>query len=628
MRTILLLALCTATLQAQETQAPAKRETTPTPRLAIDLKGYRTVAEAIPADPKTFNFTETPALPGYLGIEVDDESPGRPRIADVQIDSPADQVGLKPGDILRALDGKAVTSARELREALRGRNADDELPIAFERDGKTEEVVAKLQPLSKPFKSSSNSADRPILGVQLIPAKDGGVEITSVTPGGSAEKAGLKVGDIIRKINQEAVANDVEFRDILGKNKVGDVVTLLVKKAKEEVDVRATLGSEARGRLQAGWDDRLPRAWSKPSYNLAILGIDYADVKHNTKIADSDWNDSLFSIGKYFDRNATGQKVYGSMNDYYREISYGQFKINGSFLGWVEVSKKRMDYSSGTGTSTREKSALLVEVFDKYLAKNGKNALDGYDGVFFLFAGERVQTTRGGLYWPHRANFRHNNKSWPYFIVQEGGARMTDISVFCHEFGHMLGLPDLYARPEVPGQEGVGGWCAMSQQAPNGRPQHFSAWCKQELGWIKPKLIDPRVKQKLILAPIETSPTDCIKIPLRPDGSEYLLLENRKRTGFDSSLPADGLLIWRYVRGAGQGSQPVFLEESHGILDSSGPRSFTGAVPYPSPANNSFTPYTTPSSKSQLGGGFDVWITDIKRLYDGRIALKIGYEFQ
>jgi hypothetical protein len=118
-----------------------------------------------------------------------------------------------------------------------------------------------------------------------------------------------------------------------------------------------------------------------------------------------------------------------------------------------------------------------------------------------------------------------------------------------------------------------------------------------------------------------------LKIPLRADGSEYLLLENRKRMGFDADLPADGLLIWRVMPG-NRGSQPVFLEESHGIQDSTGPRAFTGAVPFPSPANNSFTPFTTPSSKSQLGGGFDVWITNIKRLYDGRIALQVGYEFQ
>lgn len=138
---------------------------------------------------------------------------------------------------------------------------------------------------------------------------------------------------------------------------------------------------------------------------------------------------------------------------------------------------------------------------------------------------------------------------------------MTNISVFCHEFGHMLGLPDLYARPEVPGMEGVGSWCAMSQQNSNGRPQHFSAWPKEQLGWIKPTVIDPRVKQKLILAPITNSPNECFKVMVKPDGSEYFLLENRKKSGFDKDLGAEGLLVWRVT--PGNRTQPVFLEEAH-----------------------------------------------------------------
>ncbi len=364
MRTLFALLLCSSPLFADEAKPAPKREGAPAPRPAIDIAGYRPVKDAIPGDPKKFAFTDTPALAGFLGIEVDDETPGRPTIADVQLDSPADEAGLKAGDIVRTVDGKAVTSAKELREALRGRNADEELPIAFEREGKTEEVKAKLKPLSKPFKATA-AADRPIFGLQLAPAKTGGVEITSITPGGGADKAGLKAGDIIRKVKGVVIDNDVAFREAIGESKIGDTVTLLVKKAKEELEVRATLGSEQRGRQQSGWDDRLPRGWRQPTYKLAILGIDYTDVKHNPKIADSDWNDSLFSIGKYFDKSATGQRVYGSMNDYYKEISYGTFKVNGAFLGWTEVSKKRMDYSTGTGTSTREKSALLVETFDK-----------------------------------------------------------------------------------------------------------------------------------------------------------------------------------------------------------------------------------------------------------------------
>ena len=90
---------------------------------------------------------------------------------------------------------------------------------------------------------------------------------------------------------------------------------------------------------------------------------------------------------------------------------------------------------------------------------------------------------------------------------------MTNISVFCHEFGHMLGLPDLYARPEKPGMEGVGIWCAMSNQAGNGRPQHFCAWSKEKLGWVKPAVIDPTVKQKLVLAPDRGLPEGVLQGP-------------------------------------------------------------------------------------------------------------------
>ncbi len=52
------------------------------------------------------------------------------------------------------------------------------------------------------------------------------------------------------------------------------------------------------------------------------------------------------------------------------------------------------------------------------------------------------------------------------------------------------------------------------------------------------------------------------------------------------------------------------------------------SVPFPSQANDAFTPYTTPSSRSQLKGGLPVHITNIRRLADGRITFQIGYEYQ
>jgi M6 family metalloprotease-like protein len=494
--------------------------------------GYKTVHTARAVKDSTHAPSVSVAA-GYLGVVIG-EKDGKPVIEAVAPDSPAEDVGLKEGDVILKLDGHEATSAAAVRDSLRSYVATDIVSITVSRGGgKSLTLAARLKPTSRPMKWEDD-----------------------------------------------------------GKGKV------------------------------FGWNDRIPRAWKKPTYNLAIIGVEYPDVKHNPKIKGRDWEDSMFSYGKYTGKSATGEPVHGSMNDYYKELSYGTLKIEGKFVGWFEVSKKRMDYSSGSGVSANEKRALLIEALDLFAKKAGKDALGKYDGIFFLYAGSRVQTTRGGLYWPHRATVTHNGRGVPYFIVQEGGNTMNDISVFCHEFGHMLGLPDLYARPEQPGSEGVGQWCAMSSQIGGGRPQHFCAWSKETLGWIKPTVIDPSVKQKLILSPIEDDPTQCFRINVRADGSEYFLLEVRKKIGWDERLPAEGLLIWRVVNG-----RPI-LEESHGVEGARGPQVLLDSVPYPSAANNSFTPYTTPSSRSHLGGAAPVFITNITRLPDGRVTFHIGYDYQ
>ena len=75
-------------------------------------------------------------------------------------------------------------------------------------------------------------------------------------------------------------------------------------------------------------------------------------------------------------------------------------------------------------------------------------------------------------------------------------------------------------------------------------------------------------------------------------------------------------------------NQRPILEESHGVEGPSGPRVFPSAVPYPSAANNAFTPDTTPSSRSLLGGGLPVFLTEIRKLPDGRMTFHIGYEYR
>jgi M6 family metalloprotease-like protein len=592
-----------------------------------DLSEFKSVEHAITTKIVKGKAT-APPQPAYLGIQVETAPGGAAPAGAVQVvevasDSPAAASGLKKGDMLLRLGETALARADVLRELLQTCHPGDAITLQVKRDDGEQAVKIVLGATSRPLVLNPQRAG---LGIRVGDNAGDGVKITEITPDSPADKAALKVGDVLVKLNDVAIDSPARLADFLSERAPGDKVQISYRRADEAAKKDIALITEkgfgkgkgkGGGGLGLGWDARNFSIFKKDTYRLAVIIVEYPDVKHSDKITVKDWQEALFSTGTYKDKkNVTGQTVHGSLNDFYRELSYGRFHVEGTVFDPVLVSKKRAEYAQ-----TAKKDVLLGEVIDKLQERQGEDALKNFDGIFFMYAGARYQTQRTGLYWPHKAMTFHKGQRWPYFICPEGGDKMESISVTCHEFGHMLGLPDLYAAPDSPSSEGLGVWCTMSQQLPGGRPQHFSAWCKEQLGWLEPAVIDPTVKQKLILRPVQHSPKECYKVLLRPDGGEYFLLENRLKKGFDRDLPAEGLLIWRVANG-----KPV-LEESHGIPGPPGPRVFTSSVPYPSKSNNAFTPLTMPSSRSLTGGGLPVHITNIRRLPDGALTFYIGYEY-
>ncbi|MEQ2005393.1 MAG: M6 family metalloprotease domain-containing protein [Limisphaerales bacterium] len=579
-----------------------------------ELAGYRTVATAITT---TISKTNSAASgqSGFLGLHVAPDPKGKLVIGDIAENSPAAKAGALAGDVLLKLDRQPVASADALRDALQRKAPGDFAQLTVQRGRKSLDLLATLSATSRPRKVG---AERAVMGIRTGEVTDQGAPISSVTSGLPADKAGLKADDVIVKVAGTTLATGQTVSELLAEKSPGDKVSVVVRRKGEEQEFQVTLTADTSSST-TGEEPRV--MWRKPGYKLAIIGVEFSETKHNATVDMGEWEKAMFSKGTYTKTNATGQTVYGSLRDYYQEQSVGYLHVDGRAFDWLEMGKKRGDYSQAA--SQTAKTAFLTEAIDLLLKRDGTNALKDFDGIAFIYAGDRYpNVNRGSLYWPHRGTVTYKGKRWPYFICAEGGRRMGNISVYCHEFGHMLGIPDLYARPENPGSEGLGNWCAMSNQTPYGRPQHFSAWCKEQLGWLKPAVLDPTVKQKLVLAPIEGSTNECFKVLIRPDGSEYLLLENRRKTGFDGSLPDEGLLIWRIV------GNRVILEESHGVEGPSGPRVFLTDVPYPSAANDAYTPYTTPSSRSMLGGGLPVHITNIRQHQDGRVSFHLGYEYQ
>ncbi len=122
---------------------------------------------------------------------------------------------------------------------------------------------------------------------------------------------------------------------------------------------------------------------------------------------------------------------------------------------------------------------------------------------------------------------------------------LGSFGVLCHEFGHLLGLPELYA-PGGATHEGIGKWGLMGQGTWVGRgnaPPHMEAWSKLRLGWVDAMVVDRTTVG--VRVPAVTEQPLVVKIPAVPSKpAEYYLVENRRRVGFDASLPGEGLLVW------------------------------------------------------------------------------------
>lgn len=96
-----------------------------------------------------------------------------------------------------------------------------------------------------------------------------------------------------------------------------------------------------------------------------------------------------------------------------------------------------------------------------------------------------------------------------------------------HEFGHQLGLPDLYDYSY--NSVALGEWELMSWGSFNMNayvPPHLSAWCKVFLGWADPLVLPPGTDTTVALRWVAKHPQDIVKIPI--NSHEYYLIENRR----------------------------------------------------------------------------------------------------
>jgi M6 family metalloprotease-like protein len=276
----------------------------------------------------------------------------------------------------------------------------------------------------------------------------------------------------------------------------------------------------------------------KKELRVAVLLGEFRDLKHTVPTAT--FAASLFGE-QYTGKSHTGQAVYGSVRDFYQEMSYGGMNVTGRVFDWVELPGAYEDYRKASFGSSKFRTALEAAV----LEKQGADALDGFDGMIFVWAGNPVY--RVSCLWPMRIRLKHREGVIAFKTGEFYRAQMAPIGVACHEMGHTFGVNDKYGlgAPKQP----MGRWCLMckgthgSGESMQHRPFHLCAWCKMVIGWVKPAVIEPSVAQKIALRPLLSSPNECVRVLLKADGSEYVLLTNRRQEGFMTELPSPGLVV-------------------------------------------------------------------------------------
>lgn len=298
--------------------------------------------------------------------------------------------------------------------------------------------------------------------------------------------------------------------------------------------------------------------------SIAIL-VNFADVAFVTPNANAAFTALL---------NAEGYSVNGgtgSARDYFVASSNGQFQPQFDVYGPYTLSREQAYYGGNSSTSSSVHAREMITEACILAERNGvdftlydEDNNGVVDNIFVYYAGYN-EAEHGGenTVWPHRSAIYNGptvsgKQIYDYACTSElrgnNGTVMCGIGTFCHEFSHVLGLPDLYVTTENDNTYTVGTWDIMSNgnYNNNGRtPPSYSAFERFMLGWLTPEQLS--VTNNYTLEPIEIVNKAYLIAERQhnlsassPNPSEYFLLENRQPAGWDAgkdALPGHGLLV-------------------------------------------------------------------------------------
>ena len=390
-----------------------------------------------------------------------------------------------------------------------------------------------------------------VLSVWAVPAKRG-VWCSISLVDGTEVKAQL-VGD---EFLHYYVSED-------GTKYVQDEATGLYRKMTDEVATRrrsAVRRAQAQGRQKRMLRKaQASNAFQGTKKGLIIL-VQFTDSKFKSG------HDLALYERIANDENYSGNNFRGSIKDYFKAQSHGLFELDFDVAGICQLQHPYAYYGKNNSQEEDVKPGEMVAEACLWAHEHGINFSkydwngDGeVDQVFVLYAGHGEASYKdANTIWPHMYYLSASDYGKPlsldgvtvdtYACSSElnGDGNLDGIGTFCHEFSHCMGFPDLYDT-SYAGWFGMGDFDLMCSGSYNGEskcPAGYSAYEKAECGWLTLKDMT-NIEQETSIVGVQPMSADGDAYIIKNKGheDEYYILENRQKTGWDSYLPASGLMI-------------------------------------------------------------------------------------
>lgn len=270
----------------------------------------------------------------------------------------------------------------------------------------------------------------------------------------------------------------------------------------------------------------------------------------------------------------------GSARDYFRDNSMGTFTPQFDVVGPFDLPNNYKYYGENDANGDDKNAVqMIVDACAKADSAGVDFSIYDTDGdglvdnVFVYYAGHNeAEWASENTVWPHRWSiYRGFNYSGSEASITFDGKRIMDyactselkwdegtsmagIGTFTHEFGHVLGLADMYATDGATHQT-LSYWNIMDAGAylNEGRtPPAYNAFERFQLGFLTPELLQNNsvnVSLDTLLSSNKAyliSSTETHNLNFNdPTPAEFFLLENRQNKGWDKFLPGHGMLLYR-----------------------------------------------------------------------------------